>query len=222
MQEFATIHEQAIDRAGGEQALQSRLPRPRTTRQIRDLQEAFCLSEMTHRIFQAGLNQKMIDNKWPAFEEVFHQFDIDAARMMNDEYLDQLMQDKRIVRHWGKIHSVRHNAQAIHELNEEHGSFTGYLADWPGEDTVGLWRELQKHFKQLGGTSASYFLRRIRKDTFLLTTDVIRALGRWGAIDFVPKNKTQLNQVQACMNEWHAQSALPYCQISMILARSVD
>ncbi len=222
MQHFSAIHEHAIARAGGEHALQTSLPRPRTTRQLRALQDAFCLSEMTHRIFQAGLNQKMIDNKWPAFEQVFHQFDIDATRMMSDEYLDQLMQDRRIVRHRGKIQSVRHNAQAIHELNEQHGSFTGHLADWPGEDTVALWRMLQKHFKQLGGTSASYFLRRIRKDTFLLTTDVIRALGRWGAIDFVPKNRAQLDQVQACMNEWQAQSDLPYCQISMILARSVD
>ena len=222
MQTFEKIYAHAISRCGGEQQLYASLPVPRSTRELKKLSDAFCLSEMTHRIFQAGLNQKMIDNKWPAFETVFHQFDIDAVRMMSDEDLDRLMHDRRIVRHWGKIQSVRHNAQTIHEMNEEEGGFIPMVADWPGADTVGLWHMLHKRFKQLGGTSGSYFLRRIKKDTFLLTTDVIRALGKWGAIDSVPKNKTQYKQVQACMNAWHDESNLPYCQISTVLARSMN
>jgi 3-methyladenine DNA glycosylase Tag len=177
---------------------------------------------MSRRIFQAGLNRKIIDNKWPAFEEVFHQFDIDANRAMSDEALERLMDEKRIVRHWGKIQSVRHNAQAIHELNEEQGSFVKYLAEWPSDNIVGFWDILIKRFKQLGGASGPYFLRRVKKDSFLLTQDVIKALMRWGAIDEPPKNKKQKQHVQACMNEWHADSQRPYCQISMILARSVD
>lgn len=222
MQPFKRIHEYAITRCGGEQQLHTMLPVPRSRQELKKLSDAFCLSEMTHRIFQAGLNQKLIDNKWPAFEHVFHRFDIHAVRMMSDDELDRLMHDRRIVRHWGKIQSVRHNAQTIHEMNEEEGSFVSLVADWPGADTIGLWQLLHKRFKQLGGTSGSYFLRRIKKDTFLLTTDVVRAMGRWGAIDFVPKNKSQLRQVQSCMNEWQQNSGLPYCQVSMILARSID
>jgi len=177
---------------------------------------------LLHQFFQAGLNRKIIDNKWPAFVEVFHQFDIEVNRLLSDEALEKLMQEKRIVRHWGKIQSVRHNAQVIHELNEEHGSFVSYLAEWPSDNIVGLWDDLKKRFKQLGGASGPYFLRRIKKDTFLLTQDVIKALMRWGAIDEVPKNKRQKQHVQACMNEWHEESQRSYCQISMILAKSVD
>jgi len=47
---------------------------------------------------------------------------------MSDEALEALLQDKRIIRHWGKIKSVRANAQAIYELCNEHDSVGQYLA----------------------------------------------------------------------------------------------
>ncbi len=222
MQNFNTIYEAAIGLSGSEDELKRSLPVPRAVAELKQLDDAFCLSNMSRRIFQAGLNRKMIDNKWPAFEEVFHYFDIDAVRMMSDDDLDRLMLDTRIVRHWGKIQSVRHNAQTIFELNEEDGGFVEYVADWPVENIIGLWSVLKKRFKQLGGASGPYFLRRIKKDTFLLTSDVVRALGKWGAIDFIPKNKSELVKVQACMNDWQEECGLPYSQISMVLARSID
>lgn len=222
MKAFESIYETAVNRCGGVDAVEENLPQPRTVKQLKKLTDAFCLSNMSRRIFQAGLNRKIIDNKWPAFEEVFHQFDIDVNRMMSDEALAALMDDARIVRHWGKIQSVRHNAQTIHEFNEEQGSFVNMLADWPSNNIVALWDVLKKQFKQLGGASGPYFLRRVKKDSFLLTGDVTKALFRWGAIDETPKNKKQLQHVQDCMNEWQAESGRAYCQVSMILALSVD
>ncbi len=222
MKSFESIYETAVNRCGGVDAVEEALPKPRTVKQLKKLTDAFCLSNMSCRIFQAGLNRKIIDNKWPAFEEVFHQFDIDAVRMMSDDTLAALMGDARIVRHWGKIQSVRHNAQMIHEFNEEQGGFVKILAEWPPDNIVEFWHSLKKQFKQLGGASGPYFLRRVKKDSFLLTGDVTKALFRWGAIDETPKNKKQLQHVQNCMNEWQVESGRPYCQISMILALSVD
>ena len=222
MQTFETIYEAALDRKGGAAALEALLPKPRTEKELKKLADAFCLSNMSRRIFQAGLNRRIVDNKWPAFEEVFDQFDINYVRMMSDDALQKLMDDARIVRHWGKIQSVRHNAQAIYELNEEQGSFVNYLAEWPTENIVELWDLFKKQFKHLGGASGPYFLRRIKKDTFFLTGDVIRALGRWGAIDEEPKNKKQKKHVQECMNIWQEEAQRPYCQLSMILACSID
>lgn len=222
MKSFNSIYETALDRTGGLEALEASLPSPRTEKELKKLTDAFCLSNMSRRIFQAGLNRKIIDNKWPAFEEVFHQFDIDAVRMMGDEALESLMSEKRIVRHWGKIQSVRHNAQTIHDMNEEQGGFVNTMAEWPSDNIVAFWDLLKKEFKQLGGASGAYFLGRVKKDTFFLTQDVIRAMLRWGAIHEEPKNKKQKQKVQVCMNEWQAESERPYCQISMILALSVD
>jgi 3-methyladenine DNA glycosylase Tag len=222
MKSFKYIHEVAMNRCGGSKALEELLPNPRSTKELKNLTDAFCLSNMTRRIFQAGLNRKMIDNKWPAFEDVFHHFDIHFNRMMSDEMLQALMMEKRIVRHWGKIQSVRHNAQTIHEFNEEQGGFLNMLAEWPSDNIIGFWDILKKNFKQLGGASGPYFLRRVKKDTFLLTADVTGALFRWGVINEIPKNKKQKQDIQACMNGWHLESGRPFCQISMILALSVD
>lgn len=222
MKSFDVIYNKAIERCDGEKGVEAVLPQPRSIKQLKKLTDEFCLSNMTCRIFQAGLNRKMIDNKWPAFEEVFHQFDINLNRMMSDEALAVLMDDKRIVRHWGKIQSVRHNAQTIHEFNEEQGGFVNTIAEWPSDNIVALWDVLKKEFKQLGGASGPYFLRRVKKDSFLLTGDVIKALFHWGGIDETPKNKKQLRHVQECMNEWHSESKRSYCQISKILALSVN
>ncbi len=222
MQSFSAIYEKALNRCGGVEGLEEILPKPRTTKELKQLSDAYCLSNMSRRIFQAGLNRKVIDNKWPAFEEVFHKFDIDFNRLLSDENLEQLMEEKRIVRHWRKIQSVRHNAQAIHEFNQEQGGFVKTIAEWPSDNIVELWHVLKKQFKQLGGRSGPYFLRRIKKDTFLLTQDVIKALMHWRVITEVPKNKKQIQQVQHYMNEYHQDSQRPFSQISMILARSVD
>ena len=222
MQKFETIYGMAADLEGGVEALEALLPIPRTEKELKNLTYSFCLSNMSRRIFQAGLNRKIIDNKWPSFEDVFHQFDINAVRMLSDEVLQALMDEKRIVRHWGKIQSVRHNAQTIYEIDEEEDGFLNYVAEWPSSEIVEFWDVLKKRFKQLGGASGPYFLRRIKKDTFLLTQDVMRAMARWGAIDEEPKNKKQMNHVQECMNLWQEESQRPYCQLSMILACSID
>ncbi len=218
---FDCIEQAALARVGGAAALQAELFVPRTVQQLKGLSEAVCLSNMTRRIFQAGLNRQIIDNKWQAFEAVFHAFDIDAVRAMADESLEQLMADQRIVRHWRKIQSVRHNAETIHAIRLESGSFVEQLAEWQSAQIVDYWLLLKKRFKQLGGASGAYFLRRIKKDTFLLTSDVVRAMFYWGAIDEPPKNQRQYQQVQDCMNVWQQTSGRPYCQISQILALSI-
>ena len=222
MQSFEKIYNKAINRCDGEEFVEELLPKPRTKRQLKKLTDAECLSNMSRRIFQAGLSRKIIDNKWPGFLDVFKEFDIQFNRMMSDDALAALMHETKIVRHWGKIQSVRHNAQLIHEFNEERGGFVETLAEWPSENIVDYWHLLKKEFKQLGGISGPYFLRRVKKDTFLLTGDVIRALHYWGAIDEIPKNKKQLRHVQDCMNDWHEESGRAYSQMSMILALSVD
>jgi 3-methyladenine DNA glycosylase Tag len=48
------------------------------------------------------------------------------------------MNDRRLIRHWGKLKSVRSNAAAMQEVGEQQGSFGAWLAGWPGTDIVGL------------------------------------------------------------------------------------
>lgn len=222
MQGFETIYGEALLRQGSQKALKSRLPVPRTQDEIRHQTAEYYLSLMSRRIFRAGLRHSMVDAKWPAFEEVFRNFNIEYVRMMSDEALESLLKDRRIIRHWGKIKAVRSNAGALHELQAAGISFGSYLADWPVARIVELWAELKQKFSQLGGNSGPYFLRMAGKDTFLLTDYVVRALIKWGAVTGKPAGKKSLMHVQDVMNQWSEQGNLPLCQVSMILALSVE
>ena len=75
-----------------------------------------------------------------------------------------------------KLRATRDNAAALCDLAEANGGFGAWLASFPPERTVALWDELSKRFRQLGGLSGPYYLRRVGKDTFLPTEDVTKAL----------------------------------------------
>jgi 3-methyladenine DNA glycosylase Tag len=163
-----------------------------------------------------------VDAKWPTFEEVFFRFDPEKVVLMGAEHLERLMQDARIIRHLGKLKSVPRNAQMLLDISKEHGSFGNFLADWPVTDIVGLWKYLSKHGHQLGGMSAPSFLRMVGKDTFIPTYDMVAGLSAQKIIDKAPTSLKDLAAVQGAFNQWHADSGRPMCQLSMMLAYTVN
>ena len=132
------------------------------------------------------------------------------------------MQNKALIRHLGKLRSIPHNAQLILDIRKEHGSFGRFLAQWPSSDIVGLWFVLRKRGQQLGGYSTPGFLRMAGKDTFLITTDVVAALVAHGVIDRNPTSQGALRDVQAAFNHLQKQSGRPLCQLSAMLAWTVN
>jgi 3-methyladenine DNA glycosylase Tag len=218
---FGPILEAARTRLGAG-ALETRLTQPRSPAELKTVPDDRYLSQMELRIFRAGLKHSLVDAKWPAFEEVFERFEPRRVRAMSDEALEALLADRRLIRHWGKLKSVRDNAAAMIGVAEEHGSFAAWLADWPGTDIVGLWEALAKGFSQMGGNSGPSFLRMVGQDTFVLTHSVTAALKRWGAADTPPKNRKDRAAVQSHFNAWAAETDRPLCQLSLILAASVE
>jgi 3-methyladenine DNA glycosylase Tag len=219
---FEAIEERARERVGGLQALTERLPIPKSANELRAVPDDRYLSLMSQRIFRAGLKHSLVDAKWPAFEEIFFGFDPTRVVAIADEQLEALLNDSRLIRHWGKLKSVRANAAAIIKLAREANGMGAYLAAWPREDVVGLWTDLAKRFSQLGGNSGPYFLRMAGRDTFILTDAVVKALNHWDAFAGMPKSKADRLRVQEVFNDWHRQTSRPLCQLSMILAASVD
>src|SRR5690606_30690017 len=97
------------------------------------------------------------------------------------------------------------------------------IADWPTEDIVGLWRLLARRGNQLGGLSVPRFLRMIGKDTFVTTADVLAALVAMGVLDrAVATSQRDLATVQQAFNQLVEQSGLPLCQLSVMLAFTVN
>ena len=217
---FATILDAARTRHGAA-TVEARLPRPKTASELAALPNDRYLSQMSLRIFRAGLRHSVVDAKWPAFEEVFAGFDPRRIRAMSDEELERLLGDARLIRHWGKLKAVRDNAAAMLAVADEFGSFGSWLGTWPGSDIVGLWDALAARFSQMGGNSGPMFLRMVGKDTFVLSPSVVAALKRWAELA-PPKNKTDREAAQMVFNAWASETGRPLSELSLILALSVD
>ncbi|HEY0285880.1 MAG TPA: DNA-3-methyladenine glycosylase I [Pseudomonas sp.] len=222
MQDYKWLNEYCLNRFGSAAALEAHLPTPATSKKLKAISADRYLSTMALRVFRAGLKHSLVDAKWPAFEEVFFHFDPEKVVLMGADHLERLMQDTRIIRHLGKLKSVPRNAQMILDIEQTHGSFGNFIADWPVNDIVGLWRYLAKHGNQMGGLSAPRFLRMVGKDTFIPTWDVVAALNAQNIVDKVPTSQRDQAIVQDAFNQWHEQSGRPLCQLSTMLAYTVN
>ncbi|MNP06760.1 DNA-3-methyladenine glycosylase 1 [compost metagenome] len=222
MRDYQWLYEYCVNRFGSVEALEARLPQPKSAAELAAVGDDRYLSLISLRIFRAGLKHSLVDAKWPAFEEVFFGFDPQKVVLMGGERLENLMQDARLIRHLGKLKSVPLNAQMILDIAREHGSFGKLLADWPVTDIVGLWKLLAKRGNQMGGLSAPRFLRMAGKDTFIPTDDMVAALKSQEIIDKAPTSQKDLAAVQAAFNQWHAESGRPLCQLSVMLAHTVN
>ncbi|MDD0974519.1 DNA-3-methyladenine glycosylase I [Pseudomonas fontis] len=222
MRDYQWLHEYCLNRFGSVAALEAHLPQPKSAAQLRAISDDRYLSTLALRVFRAGLKHSLVDAKWPAFEQVFFGFEPHKVVLMGAEHLERLMQDTRIIRHLGKLKSVPRNAQMILDVAQEKGSFGAFIADWPVSDIVGLWKYLAKHGNQMGGLSAPRFLRMVGKDTFIPTDDMVAALVAQGIIDKQPTSQRDLALVQQAFNQWQGESGRPLCQLSLMLAYTVN
>lgn len=222
MEDFADIEARAADRKGGPAALEALLPDCKSAAELAAIPDDRYLSEITKRVFQAGFVWRVVEDKWPAFEAAFHGFHPGRVAMLDDEALDAMMSNTGLIRNYKKLETARRNAAFVIDIATEYGSFGRFVADWPVEDIVGLWQVLKDCASRLGGSSGAYMLRFIGKDTFILSDDVVKALIAQGVVDKHPTGKGALKKVQAAFNHWRMQSGRPLCQISRILACSVE
>jgi 3-methyladenine DNA glycosylase Tag len=218
---FAEIEEAARMRHGSV-ALEARLTTPKPPEVLRGTPDDRLLSLMSLRIFRAGLKHELVDRKWPAFEDAFFGFDPQRCARMADEDIDERLKDQRLIRHGGKMIAIRTNAVAVLGIAKEHGSFGAWLAGWPAADIVGLWDEIAERFSQMGGNSGPMFLRMAGKDTFILTDSVLKALSHWQVLDGTAKGKAGRRTAQAAFSRWAEETGRSLCQLSQILAMSVD
>lgn len=218
MRDYLWLYQHALEQKGGAEPLEALLPSPKTTVELVQASDSQFLSALCRRVFRAGLKHSMVDAKWPAFEKEFFGFSPEKLVLISDEALERAMQNKKLIRHWAKIKSIRQNALMVQVASEANGGFGRFLAGWPEEDILSLWKYFAREGSQLGGNSAAYFLRMVGKDTFILTRDVVAALIAQGIVQKHPTTKGDLAAVQYAFNNWREQSGRPFCQLSLMLA----
>ncbi|RWE77096.1 DNA-3-methyladenine glycosylase I [Mesorhizobium sp.] len=222
MLDFQKIQARAAKRKGGEAVLAPLLGPAPDNKAVAKVPDDRILSTMAERIFAAGFVWRVIEQKWPGFEEAFLGFEPKRLLFQPDDFWHELASDSRIVRNPQKIRSVRDNAAFVDRVSKEHGSFGKFIAAWPADDQIGLTAYLAKHGSRLGGNTGQYFLRWLEWDTFVVSADMAAAL-RDAGLDIAenPTSKRDLEKIQAQINQWSAETGLPRRHISRILAMSI-
>ena len=222
MQSFGEIFDRAAARKGGAAALEGLIAEwpAKGHAELVATPDDRWLAEITRSVFQAGFNWRVIDNKWPGFEEAFHGFDPKLNAAMSEEEFDAHLKDTRIIRNGAKIAAVRANAQFLVDLAKEHGSAARFFAGWPDSDLVGLLDLMKKRAARCAGETAMRLLRRMGKPAFITTRDVAAALVEAGVLSAPPKNRKDLQAVQVAFNAWSQATGRDFNAISRTLALS--
>lgn len=221
LESFQQLYQRACERKGGPDNLEALLSRPVSEQELANIGDDRFLAEFTKKVFQSGFVWRVVRNKWPDFERVFFEFDIDKILLMPDEMLESKAQDPSIIRNYNKVKTIRDNALMMDSVRREHGSFAKFVTDWPLQDIVGLWAYLKKHGARLGGNTGPYGLRAVGKDTFLLSEDAKGYFAKREIISGSATSKRSLTAIQSSFNELQQQSGRSLQELSQIMAYSV-
>jgi 3-methyladenine DNA glycosylase Tag len=120
---------------------------------------------LTRCIFQAGLNWKVIQNKWPNFIKAFDEFDVSKIALYTDSDFNRLINDSSIVRNRSKILATIHNAKEFKKIAHEHGSFGEWLRSMDKSSNYEIVISvLKSSFKHVGPSTAHIFLFSVGED----------------------------------------------------------
>ncbi|PKI15786.1 DNA-3-methyladenine glycosylase I [Colwellia sp. 12G3] len=228
---FKSLFQRAAERKGGVRALEDLLGKKILGKKLLDdtaaqqsvakLSDDRILAAFTKQIFKSGFVWRVVENKWPDFEEHFFNFNIEKMLMMPEEMLERKAADPKIIRNYNKVKTIKANAQMIFDITmDKNISFAQFINDWPSEDIIGLWAYLKKHGERLGGNTGPYALRLLGKDTFILSSDVEAYLRVQKIIDGGLQSKKSLTAIQAHFNKLQNESGYSLTQLSRLIALS--
>lgn len=120
------------------------------------------LEVMCKAIFHSGMSWAVVEAKWSDITEAMHNFDPVTIAFLSEKDVDDLAQDRRVIRNRRKLAAIVKNARTMRELEEEHGSFQAYLRSHGDYDAAE--KDLRKRFGFLGETSTYYFLYVVGED----------------------------------------------------------
>ena len=89
--------------------------------------ERYLLEMLILESFQAGLSWECVLNKREAFRQAYDQFDLDKICAYDEDKLQELAQNKGIIRNRLKIKASVENAKIFKAIQKEYGSFYNYL-----------------------------------------------------------------------------------------------
>ncbi|WP_305512600.1 MULTISPECIES: DNA-3-methyladenine glycosylase I [unclassified Methanobrevibacter] len=108
--------------------------------------------------FQAGLSWITILKKRENFKKAFDNFNVEKVSKYDEDKINELLENKGIIRHKGKITSAINNACVFVEIQQEFGSFNEYIWSFTDGNIIkaefltesDLSKEISKDLKKRG------------------------------------------------------------------------
>lgn len=86
--------------------------------------------------FQAGLSWECVLNKREDFRKAYDNFDLDKICSYSTDKIDELLNNKDIIRNKLKIKASISNARIFRNIIKEYGSFRAYLKTFTKEEII--------------------------------------------------------------------------------------
>lgn len=94
---------------------------------ILNLDEKYLFEMLILESFQAGLSWECVLNKRKYFKESYDDFDIEKIVLYDAAKIEELCNNKNIIRNMLKIKASVENAKVFMDIEKEYGSFKNYL-----------------------------------------------------------------------------------------------
>lgn len=86
--------------------------------------------------FQAGLSWECVLNKRESFRKAYDNFDIDKVSFYDEKKIEELLNNKDIIRNKRKINASINNSKIFKVIVCEYGSFYNYLRTFTNDRTI--------------------------------------------------------------------------------------
>lgn len=103
---------------------------------VLNLDDKYLFEMLILESFQAGLSWECILNKRENFRLSYDNFEIDKICSYNDEKIDELINNKGIIRNKLKIKASINNAIIFKKIINEYGSFHNYLKKFTNDKVI--------------------------------------------------------------------------------------
>ena len=112
---------------------------------VLNLDEKYLFEMLILESFQAGISWECVLNKREFFKEAYDDFDIEKIINYDDAKIEELCNNKNIIRNKLKIKASINNAKVFMDIESEFGSFKNYLLGYFKKYTI----------KEVGKTTSS-------------------------------------------------------------------
>ena len=89
--------------------------------------DAYLFEMLLLESFQAGLSWECILNKRKAFQKAYDNFQLEKIIQYDSKKIEELLQNKEIVRNRRKIEASIQNAKIFQEIQKEFQTFSNYI-----------------------------------------------------------------------------------------------